>query len=128
MASSVNEPCQHCNWFKNIPLDFSIEIGCIKLLVHHVEARTVPEPDGLPRHCHLLQPKPKCLPLITRSKLQQRGETCIILWFGGEYFEGLDFEYYMDKAGTLWDGDDEKIVSYKIPALQKIARGIVFEI
>ena len=63
------------------------------------------------RCCYVLEPDYEFCPLKIVSKLQESGRKCVILWFEGEQYEGLDFTYSMDQIGTLWNGDGNKIVS-----------------
>ena len=122
---STAKACQHCDWFKNIHINFDIIANLsAPMHVEHVEARTVKEVDGRWRHCHLLKPSLHSVPSKTLSKLQEKGGTCIVLWFGKEEYEGLDFDYSIDKAGTLRDGDDEKIFSRKMTPVKESADDI----
>lgn len=116
--SMFERACQHCDWFRNIHQMFVIDSASTKIPVQHIEARTVHEPNGRPRHCHLFKPVPGFVPSNCLLK-SHKDRTCVLLWFGKVEYEGLDFDYYLDKNGSLWDGDDDKIISEEIPLAGK---------
>ena len=107
--------CQHCDWFKNSNMNFELCVNpAASMRMEHIEPRTVLEEDGRWRHCHLYKPNPDCIPLKTLSKLHTNGERCILLWFGKEEYEGLNFDYSMDRNGNLFDDDHDYIVSRRM--------------